>query len=470
MELSINMNVIDTIGANQIWEAALGELQLKMTRATFDTWFRQTYVVDCQQDTFIIGTPTTYAKEWLENRHAPMIKRTVSSLVGRSIEMAFLVRPRQIAVRQIDSQLPLQAAPLQPEVKSEPKFSIPRQVSQPLNSRYTFESFIVGAGNRLAHAAAMAVAERPSHAYNPFFIYGGVGLGKTHLLNAIGHTPSRRGLTVVYVTSETFTNEMINAIRTQTTEDFRNRYRNVDVLLIDDIQFIAGKDSTQEEFFHTFNALHTANKQIVISSDRPPRAIGVLDERLRSRFEWGLIADVQAPDLETRIAILQAKAAEQKAAVPQDVLEYIARKVQSNIRELEGALTRTFALSQLLLQPLTVEMAQSALQDIVGRQKNLSLEDIIDAVAVFYGLSHEEMTGRSRAQRVSMPRQVAMYIMREETSASLPDIGGALGGRDHTTIIHGVEKIHSQVEIDDKLRKEILQIREQLYARRRHVA
>jgi len=331
-----------------------------------------------------------------------------------------------------------------------------------INGRYVFDNFVVGSSNRLAHAACMAVAESPAQAYNPLFLYGGVGLGKTHLLHAIGNYVLKSGLSVLYVTSEEFTNDLINSIRTHSTPAFRDRYRQVDVLLIDDIQFIAGKESTQEEFFHTFNTLHGQDKQIVISSDRPPKAMATLEERLRSRFEWGLTADLQAPDVETRIAILRSKAERSRRDVPVEILEMIARQFQSNIRELEGALTRVLAFSDLRGKPLTLELATIALADMIPQRNNLDPRRVVDVVATVFGISPEKLMSKSRTHEVALPRQVAMYLMRKDARVSLPQIGEALGGRDHTTVIYACEKVAEMIQRDDTLRKQVNQIREAL--------
>jgi chromosomal replication initiator protein len=312
----------------------------------------------------------------------------------------------------------------------------------------------------------MAVAEKPAHAYNPLFLYSGVGLGKTHLLHAIGDMARQRGSNVLYVTSEDFTNELINSIRTHSTQAFRERYRFIDVLLIDDIQFIAGKESTQEEFFHTFNTLHDQEKQIVISSDRPPKAMATLEERLRSRFEWGLIADIQPPDLETRIAILRFKAERMHYTVPEDVLEFIAHQFQSNIRELEGALTRVVAYADLRGKPLTLDLAEIALTDMMPLHRQLEPDRVVDVVASAFGISREKLMGRERTREAALPRQVVMYLLREEANVSLPQIGEVLGGRDHTTVIYACEKVADLIERDDRLRRQIVQIRETLYGRR----
>jgi chromosomal replication initiator protein len=339
-----------------------------------------------------------------------------------------------------------------------------------LASKYTFENFVVGANNRLAHAASVAVSENPARAYNPLFLYGGVGLGKTHLLHAIGNFCDANELYVLYVSSEEFTNDLINAIRNHTTQTFREKYRRADVLLIDDIQFIAGKESTQEEFFHTFNTLHGQDKQIVITSDRPPKAMNTLEERLRSRFEWGLTADIQPPDFETRMAILRFKAERSGHKVPNDVLELIARRMQSNIRELEGALTRIIAYSDLRGMPLTTDLVHTALSDMFPRQKKLEPDQIIQKVADTYGITRERLLGRDRSRQIALPRQIAMYLLRQEANVSLPQIGEALGGRDHTTIMYGCDKIADLMERDHSLRREVLDIREQLYGQRASLA
>ena len=333
-----------------------------------------------------------------------------------------------------------------------------------LNPRYTFDAFIVGGSNRLAHAASLAVAEAPGESYNPLFLYGGVGLGKTHLLHAIGHQGVQTGLAVLYVSSEQFTNEIINAIRYRTTEEFRAKYRSVDILLVDDIQFIAGKESTEEEFFHTFNSLHEMSKQIVICSDRPPKAIVSLEERLRSRFEWGLIADIQPPDLETRMAILRVKADLLRYRIPDDIIAYIAGRVQTNIRELEGCLNRLMAYQQLHRADLTMDVARAAMTSLGNdnRESRLNGKQIAQAVAEYYHISEEAMCGKQRDKHIVMPRQIAMYLIRQETEVSLLEIGQLFGGRDHSTVLHACEKIDREININPTLRREIVAIREQL--------
>jgi chromosomal replication initiator protein len=438
----------------QVWHAVLGQLQMELPKATFETWVRETQLVTQEDGTFVVGAPNAYARDWLENRLKTPIRRSLSSLLGRnSLEVQFVVWTPKPAEAPVD----LAAVNGEARPPAEPF------LSNKLNPKYTFGSFVVGASNRLAHAACVAASENPATAYNPIFLYGGVGLGKTHLLQAVGNACAQRGLSVVYVSSEEFTNDLINAIRTHTTEAFREKYRSIDVLLIDDIQFIAGKESTQEEFFHTFNTLHGQDKQLVISSDRPPKAMVTLEERLRSRFEWGLTVDIQPPDFETRQAILRTKAERSRLDVPAAVIELIARRVQSNIRELEGALTRVLAYADLTGQQMSVEMAGAALADLLPRRRTLTPPQIISVVADFYHTSPDSLHGPERSKDIAWARQVAMYLIREETDASLPSIGEALGNRDHTTIMYGCKKVADEIERRDARRREVLQIRERLY-------
>ena len=458
------------MNAEQAWQAALGELQLQLTKATFDTWVKSTYVVGSEDGTYVVGVHNAYAKDWLENRLLTTIKHTLVGIVGRSVDVRFVVRPK--AGRKVktptsrvaaDEAVLMAAVPDQPRPARRNGRGTHSALNTGLNPKYTFDTFVVGNSNRLAHAAAMAVAENPGKSYNPLFVYGGVGLGKTHLLQAIGNLALGQTPNVLYASSETFTNELINSIRGHSTEEFRAKYRRMDVLLIDDIQFIGGKESTQEELFHTFNTLHEAGKQFVMSSDRPPRAISTLEERLRSRFEWGLIADIQPPDLETRIAILRCKAELQPLEVPPDVIAFIASKIQSNIRELEGGLTRVLALARLFNSELTMEMAASALEDILARSDSLTVEQILDAVCHYYSLETPILKSRQRTQSIALARQVAMYLLKEELHYSFPHIGEILGGRDHTTILYGCEKVAAGIEEDDQLRRDVLSIREHLY-------
>jgi chromosomal replication initiator protein len=442
------------MNAERTWQAALGQLQMEMPRATYDTWVRDAELISYEDGTFIIGVGNAYARDWLADRLLSTVKRVLIGITGRSVEVRFVVWQTD---RVEETNLPASTP-----VSSEPSAGYTVNGCH-MNSRYTFESFVVGPSNRLAHAAALAVAESPAKAYNPLFLYGGVGLGKTHLLHAVGHACNQAGLNVLYVSSEEFTNDLINAIRAHTTDSFRERYRRIDVLLIDDIQFIAGKESTQEEFFHTFNTLHGQDKQIVISSDRFPKALVTLEERLRSRFEWGLTADIQAPDFETRLAILRSKAERAGREVSPHILETIARRVQSNIRELEGSLTRVLAFSDLSGAPLDDALVDIALADMSATNGRLTADRIIASVANQFGIDEDRLLSRERSREVALPRQVAMYLIREETSASLPQIGEVLGGRDHTTIMYGVDKINDAMETDDALRRQVMSVRERLY-------
>jgi chromosomal replication initiator protein len=496
----------------KIWSSTLGTMQVQTSRHEFNTWLRRATLLGIENGTATIGTPSAFFKEGLENRYIGPLRELISSLAGFPVQVRVVIAPTAV---------PTELAPQQPEPEKEvvaaPKpqteslnFQPPSSntasspdslgASQPLNAnqgdlngggnnydrlgmqqmdlssamrsgmlnaRHTFDRFIVGPSNRLANAACMAVAEHPAQAYNPLFLYGGVGLGKTHLLHAIGNYALDRDpeINVLYVSSEKFTNDLINSIRRQQTEEFRIRYRNIDILLIDDIQFIAGKESTQEEFFHTFNTLHSAGKQIVISSDRPPKAILTLEERLRSRFEGGLIVDVQTPDLETRTAILRTKAEQMTTPIPADVIDFLAHRIQSNIRELEGCLNRVAAYAQLTRVNVSVDVAAAALTELLdtSRRKRITSEAILREVAEFYGVELRALTGRGRSRNIVVPRQVAMYLLREETDASLMDIGKLLGGRDHTTIIYGCEKISEEINSDSRLRQEVVSIREKLY-------
>ena len=445
----------------QIWAAALGELQLQMTQATFDTWLRDSMCVKYKTNTFTIGVQNGYAKDWLEHRLCAPIKRTLVRLMGHTVDVKFIVwseEPQQVE----DAPTLLN---IQPAVERITNGFAGALCQANLNPRYVFENFVVGASNRLAHAASMAVAENPATAYNPLFLYGGVGLGKTHLLHAIGHACRAQILRVTYVSSEEFTNDLIDSIRTRTTDAFRERYRTTDILLVDDIQFIAGKESTQEEFFHTFNALHGTGKQIVVSSDRIPKAMSTLEERLRSRFEWGLIADIQPPDIETRIAILRAKAATCSIPVPDELLTLIAGRIQSNVREIEGALNRIVALATLTNQPLTRDLAEEALSTVNPGRVKPTTDQILGQVAAHFGVEVDALQGRGRSRSIARPRQIAMYLIREETGSSLPQIGAVLGGRDHTTVLYGCAHIAELIEQDSQLRHEIGTLRECLYDR-----
>lgn len=462
---------IGTLSPETAWKAALGELEMQMTRATFTTWLQGTRALSWVDDEFVVGVRNDFAKDWLENRLLDLIVRTLSGVANRRLCVRFVVWSDEIIApnttmvastgkANVRTTTSPAAANATDEGMAGDASDSPR-----LNRRYTFSTFIVGANNRLAHAAALSVSENPGQTYNPLFIYGGVGLGKTHLLHAIGHHCYQDGHRVRYISAEAFTNDMVMAIRTKQTPEFRERYRNVDVLLIDDIQFIAGKEGTQDEFFHTFNDLHSHGKQVIISSDRPPKALATLEERLLSRFEWGLTADVQPPDEETRRAILLAKAEEQQWYVPSDVIEFIAHNARQNIRELEGALNKVMAYADLTRQPIDLELVNMALADSLRRPERISVEQIIDIVCRYYNVSGEGIVSSSRKSTIAHPRQVAMYLARTETDASLPQIGAMMGPRDHTTILHGYEKIAGLVDTDPQLRRDLLEIKAMLYER-----
>jgi len=451
--------------AKQVWRAALGELQVSLSPANFETWLRDTHLVDVDDQRFRIAVPNGFAKDWLETRYRSLISQTLARVVGYSVQVEFVVTAAG------ETQTPAATVAAQP-VRVEPtRVGAPEGAAAGatnLNARYTFSNFIVGSANRLAHAASLSVAERPGHAYNPLFLYGGVGLGKTHLMHAIGNAvvakfPRKR---VAYATSEKFTNEFITSIQQGKIDDFRARYRRIDLLLIDDIQFIADKERTQEEFFHTFNAIHEDGKQIVLSSDRPPKLITTLEERLRSRFEWGLIADLTAPDLETRIAILRAKAEEQNVHIGADVLEFIARKVVSNIRELEGALNRIVAYANMGGMPITIELAQAVLSNVLYNHKRrlVTPERIVQAVSDYYSVELDQLKGQKRDRAIVMPRQIAMYLMRAETDVSLLRIGQELGGRDHSTVLHACDKIDRETQENEELRRDLAAVRELIYS------
>jgi len=444
------------MNSESAWQATLGQLQTEMPRASFDTWVRDTQICSYDNGLFTIGVRNAYARDWLESRLASTVTRLLMGIMNRTVDVAFIVNA-SASCESISE--PAGVKDISPEPVDIPQ--VQRSIS--LNPRYTFENFIVGPNNRLAHAASQAVAESPATAYNPLFLYGGVGLGKTHLLHAIGNYCQEHYQRVLYVSSEEFTNDMINAIRSHTTQAFRDKYRSADVLLVDDIQFIAGKESTQEEFFHTFNTLHGQNKQIIVSSDRPPKSLVTLEERLRSRFEWGLTADIQLPDLETRLAILGSKAERLGHVVPSEVMDLIARRVQSNIRELEGALNRIVAFADLSGMSLTPQLAETALADLLPQRGDVKPGAVVDMVAKTFNLSVDRLLSPDRSRDVALPRQIAMYLMRE-TNISLPQIGLALGGRDHTTVMYACEKVADLLERDDKVRRQVVQIRQLLYA------
>ncbi|HEX3006494.1 MAG TPA: chromosomal replication initiator protein DnaA [Bacteroidales bacterium] len=430
---------------HSLWQKTLETVEPHMKKPSFETWLKPTHPIGLEENVLIVEVPNEFARDWVESRYAPLLLSSLRDIVQDDLEIRFVTPQSETSTPEERSFVKQVPNPVQ------------ETFSQMLNQKYTFESFVIGEGNRFAHAASLAVAEAPAKAYNPLFIYGGVGLGKTHLMQAIGHfvLKSLPNYRVVYVSTEKFTNELINAIRNNKTQQFRDKYRNVDLLLIDDIQFLAGKESTQEEFFHTFNALHESSKQIVITSDRPPKEIPTLEDRLRSRFEWGLITDIQAPDLETRIAILKKKASLENWNLPNEVLVYIADQINSNIRELEGALIRVIAYASLTNRQISVDLTNEVLKDVISSQKNkkITIALIQQVVSDYFQTELEEMKAKKRTRNVTFPRQIAMYLSRELTDSSLPKIGDSFGGRDHTTVIHACDKIQDLMKEDPQVNR-----------------
>ncbi|MDP4105523.1 MAG: chromosomal replication initiator protein DnaA [Bacillota bacterium] len=440
-----------------LWSAALNNIEKKISKPSFDTWLKSTKAHSLKGDLLVITAPNEFARDWLEERYSQLVAGILYEITGEELAVKFII-PQNKSAEDVDLPVPPKKTK-----RDDEHTDFPQSMLIP---KYTFDTFVIGSGNRFAHAASLAVAEAPAKAYNPLFIYGGVGLGKTHLMHAIGHyvlehNPSAK---VVYLSSEKFTNEFINSIRDNKAENFRNKYRNVDVLLIDDIQFLAGKESTQEEFFHTFNTLHEDNKQIIISSDRTPREIPTLEDRLRSRFEWGLITDITPPDLETRIAILRKKAKADGLDIPNEVMLYIANQIDSNIRELEGALIRVVAYSSLINKDINADLAAEALKDIIpgSKPKMITIHDIQRTVGEQFNIKLEDFKAKKRTKSVAFPRQIAMYLSRELTDYSLPKIGEEFGGRDHTTVIHAHEKISKLLQSDSQLQRQIKELNELL--------
>lgn len=438
----------------KIWENTLNIIKGEMSEVSFNTWIKSCEPISISSNTIKISVPNVFTQDILEKRYKDLVINSIYSACSKQYNVEFLTESE---IQEANSNTPADSS--EQSHKDSMSITVSDEMSSTLNPKYTFDSFVIGNSNRFAHAASLAVAESPAKAYNPLFIYGGVGLGKTHLMHAIGHyiLQGNPNAKVVYVSSEKFTNELINSIKDDKNEEFRTKYRSVDVLLIDDIQFIAGKERTQEEFFHTFNTLHDANKQIILSSDRPPKEIPTLEDRLRSRFEWGLIADIQAPDFETRMAILKKKADVEKLNVPNEVMVYIATKIKSNIRELEGALIRIVAYSSLTNREITVDLATEALKDIISNKqnKNITIDLIQDVIAAYFNLRVEDLKSQRRTRNIAYPRQIAMYLSRKLTDMSLPKIGEEFGGRDHTTVIHAYEKISEGLKSDESLQHTI---------------
>jgi chromosomal replication initiator protein len=441
--------------SQSVWKDTLSYVESRVPREVYDTWFTPAHLVKVDSNAAVIGVPNKFFGDWLSQHYRDLLVEALAHVRGTDRgEIAFVVLggPSAQAVDRGTTGTP----------RAGQGGRAKRGLQ--LNPKYTFESFVVGAGNQFAHAASMAVAEQPAKAYNPLFIYGGVGLGKTHLLNAIGnHVAERTDYRIAYLTTEQFTNEVINSIRYDKMIDLRKRYRNIDMLMIDDIQFLAGKERTQEEFFHTFNTLYEARKQLVLSSDRFPKDMPDIEERLRSRFEWGLIADLQPPDIETRIAILRKKSEDEGIRLPEDVIHFLANTMKNNIRELEGSLIRLGAYSSLTNQIITLELAKNVLRDLIGDKKKIvSMEDIQEVVGTRFHVKMNELKSRRRSKTLVYPRQIAMYLCRELTDASFPEIGRHFGGKDHTTIIHACRQITKAKETDTTLNATLESLKEQI--------
>jgi len=444
---------VEARSAQELWEAALGELQLQVSKPNYKTWLEKTVGLSFQDNQLTVGVPNTFVAEYLDQNQRSLIEKTLIGITRHNLNVLFHVDGRY--------QNPLDSSSTQGETITTRQTSLPR-----FNPKYTFASFVVGNCNRLAHAAALGVAQNPGHSYNPLFIYGGVGLGKTHLLHAIGHVAQASHVEVLFVSAEHFTNEFITAIRERKTEEFRNKYRSVDMLLIDDIHFISGKEQTEESFFHTFDELHNANRQIVITCCCPPKATCLFPDRLRSRFEWGLIADIQLPDAETRLAILRAKTKQKGVEIPSGVLELIAQRGQQNIRELEGSLNRVIAYAKLVRALPTPEIAARALEDISSKQPrsaSITPELVLEAVASSFQLTSVVLKSRHKDKETVLARQVAMYLIRRATNSSLAQIGQALGGKNPSTVSHACEKIASDIDASPYLRRKILDIEQTIY-------
>lgn len=445
------MEITKTRTPKETWETALGELQLQVSKPNFRTWFGKTVGLSYRDNQFVIGVQNTFAAEYLEKNQLSLIEKALDGLTSPGVKVVFQVNGNKHS-RMGDSRIPLEITTLSPAYTR-------------LNPSYLFDYFIEGTGNRLARASALSVAKNPGHSYNPLFIYGGAGLGKTHLLHAIGHVATANNINVICTSAEEFTNEFVTALREKSTEEFRNKYRSIGMLLIDDIHFIGGKSQTEESFFHTFNELHNTNRQIVITSDCPPRTMPLLEERLRSRFEWGLIVDIQPPDFKTRVAILESKAQQKGTVLAADVVEYIARQAQDNVRSLEGSLNRIIALSGLLQSAPTIEIAHRALEDISSKEPDAEVvmhTTILEAVADTFNLDKEEIIGRRRDKDASLARRLAMYLIRQETNYSLAQIGKILGDRDAATVTTACKKITSEIESSSFLKRRVNKIKKSL--------
>jgi chromosomal replication initiator protein len=467
--------VNQTPNEKELWMTALGEIELAVSRTNFSTWFKNTELKKHDDGSITIYAPNIFNREWLENKYNTIIltalQRADVSITNIRYEVAvggnYSVGNGNSTILLSKKPQAQENQPQQPTAQQGPASTEEYDATSNLNARYSFDSFVIGSHNELAFAACQAVAKKPGNTYNPLFLYGGVGLGKTHLLQATGNALMKNfGKNVLYSTSEKFTSELITSIGRRTTSNFKSKYREIDVLIVDDIQFIAGKEKTQDEFFHTFNELYSLNKQIIISSDRPPKAIATLEERLRSRFEGGMVADISMPDLETRVAILEKKCEQKGVAIIREVLQYIATHVAHNIRELEGALNRVLAINQLNGTTITLDSAKSILSTTfeTPKKKAVHMDKVVEAVCGYYNIVHSEIFSKSRRKEIVRPRQVAMYLLRKDNGSSFPTIGSSFGGRDHTTAMHACEKIEGELETDDILQQDIILIRQKIYA------
>lgn len=452
---------------NSLWQATLGELELLVSRANFTTWFKNTFASEQKGSEIVIGVPNTFTKSWLESKYHPFILKAISNITNQEVKsVTFRVETKKSTPEHIQNNVAQHISQQQNTTVSAQNHAT-HQAEYSINPKYTFSSFIVGKTNELAHAAAQAVVENPGTSFNPLFLYGGVGLGKTHLLQAIGneivkHHPEK---TILYTTCESFTRDFVQSVKSGFKDNFLEKYRSIDILLIDDIQFIAGKTETQEQFFHVFNTLHQNNRQIVLTADRAPKAIPTLEARLQSRFEWGMIADINPPDLETRVAILEMKMHERSLILDKIILNHIASTIQSNVRELEGCLNRIIVFHELNHTRPTIESVKELLvqNQPKPRLNALSSKQLIKTVAEYFEIEIEQLTGQSRKKELVVPRQIVMYLMREEMKASFPYIGSELGNRDHTTVMHAYSKISTSINIDEKLNQDITLIKQRVY-------
>ena len=452
---------------DELWQLVLGELELSLSKASFDTWFKNTFIAALENEQVIIGVPNLFTQAWFEKKYHELIIKTLKKITNNQVKnIIYKIETQKISLRLAENQTTeKKVGDIEQGVSDQGLMAINNFGG--LNPKYTFDKFVVGKNNELAHAAAMAVADKPGLIYNPLFIYGGVGLGKTHLLQAVGHVvfQKTKNVKILYTTTEKFTNDFVQAIRSGKTKSFQDKYRDVDLLIMDDVQFMEGKGQTQEQFFHTFNDLYQKNKQIIISSDRPPKAIPTIEDRLRSRFECGMIADISAPDIETRIAIIEAKLIEKAYKLEDEIINLIATSIQSNIRELEGAINRIIADHELKKEKPTMETVKPIISSLVNlpRKGSITPKIIMETVAEYFNIAITDIIGACRKKELVVPRQIIMFLMREELSSSFPYIGSELGGRDHTTAMHAHNKIKNQILDDEKLKQDIILLKQKIF-------